>query len=110
MACNCINEVSEVCLKQIKEQCQEGETLQEIKSFNGEGMENTIFLMGTNNSVSGYALSTNFVFRTVSKKKDGTDGKPKPGHMRLIFTYCPFCGKAYKEDKATAEETSTEDR
>ena len=44
-------------------------------------------------------LYVNYIVKSTFKKKDGTTSKPKNEHISFYFTYCPFCGKKYEEEK-----------
>ncbi len=102
MACNCIKDVSERILEHATKQALEkNETIiLPIRDWDDEGMRNWAFSMGNRDGVttiSSKKLKTDFVYRSTFKKKDGTDSKPRPYHISLMFTYCPFCGKPYEE-------------
>lgn len=93
MACNCIKEVGGAILESMTKQLKEGERLCDIKY--DEGLQGVAFNLMKGTS----ALKTDYVFRTITKKKDGTDGKPKASHTSIMFTFCPFCGVKYVEEE-----------
>ena len=44
-------------------------------------------------------LYVNFMTRGTFEKKDGTRSRPQNNFTSIFFTYCPFCGKKYPEQK-----------
>ena len=82
--CNCIKEVADLIEQRIHKQKEntEGyrilETEWENKSWYPEER-----------------LYTNFKVKSSFTKKDGSESKPINEHVRIFFTYCPFCGKEY---------------
>lgn len=100
MACKCIDQVSGTILESMREKCAaKKETIQEINTWNGEGLLGQTMLLSDDNQLCGNVMKTDFVFRTTFTKKDGSESKPRPNHVAIVFTYCPFCGVKYKEEK-----------
>jgi hypothetical protein len=100
--CDCIKTTSEAVLNHITDSCaKKGETVLPIKTYDGDGLQNTVFTMGGNGAINDYVLKTDFVYKTTFIKKDKTVSNPKANHIQLIFSYCPFCGEPYNKSKPT---------
>lgn len=97
--CNCIKDAEDKFFAHATKLCQDGkETIQPIKSWDGEGLLNTTFAMGAKGGISGHVMKTDYVFKSTFIKKDGSVSKPRNHHMTIVFSFCPFCGKPYKEE------------
>ena len=73
--CSCIDKVREKLKEQTKDDT---------------GILKNVFRMPS----CGEILSTSFLYN--ARKKDGTKSK-KLTTETILFVYCPFCGKKYKE-------------
>ncbi len=82
--CNCLDKTKEKIVEHIVNDTSNQKDFILLES----NWENSIFY-----PVS--MLYVNFVWKYKFTKKDGSDSKPKNGHTKIFFSYCPFCGKEY---------------
>lgn len=95
MTCNCKSTLTEKMLDRVKEQ------LPDSKNHAVEITGYTL-VFGENEAGQSTLKSCGFMHveikHTVTVKKTGLD-RIKKDKTSLVFTYCPFCGVRYKEEK-----------
>lgn len=99
MTCNCKTDFTEKLLERAKEQLPNSKNIEVT-------MTGYTLLLGTNEAGQGTLLSRGFmpveIKHTITVKKTGLD-RVKKDKTSLLFTYCPFCGVKYAQDKEQAD-------
>ena len=101
--CDCINTITKNTTEYIQKRSTERkQDMLPIDTCLDEGLQNTTYLypMDGNTLQTNELLKTEFTFRVINLKKDGTFSKPRKESISIIFTYCPFCGKEYNPKPA----------
>lgn len=99
--CECIKDTNAKLIEHVSTKCQEKNVEVEELDYS-QGLQNTAFMMNEEKDmfdITGTQLYTEFHYRFSFEKKDGSRSKPKLEKVKMLFTFCPFCGKPYKSPK-----------
>lgn len=93
MTCNCKSEIEAKFLEKVKT---------DLPESTNHGLEMTGYtLLIEDNTMKLRGFMPVEIKHTVKNKKTGLD-RVKKDKTSVLFTYCPFCGVPYKEEKGEA--------
>lgn len=87
--CKCIEDMEKVAFDQFSNN-------EKYLNVSKVEFKNKSFHFGKN---SGPGIQTSIEIEVLHESKNG---KPKKSKVSLMFTYCPFCGQKWREDKEAA--------
>lgn len=92
--CDCIHKTEERLLAHLKEKYPE----REITVDSDDGLQNQAFTFSDGGKTKLYI---DFFSHYTFEKKDGSRSVTKKDSVKMFFSFCPFCGQPYAEQKST---------
>jgi hypothetical protein len=94
MACNCVKEVEQKSLNQLKERHPNNTYDEKLNGFDGTGLRCVAINLGSGSSVGYNEFKAHYTFQ----KTNGETSIVKTGVLDVYHIFCPFCGKKHHEE------------